>query len=255
MAPSKDSSQKKKSPKPPREKGKIAERVGQFKTLYQNARRQNPRVPLYLLATFVVSLAVFVAIGFWWGHPIYCTVLGVLFGALLTLVVFGRLAERSAYASLEGQPGATSAAMGALKKGWRYEQEPVAADGGRARNLNEINQAAMVFRAVGKPGVVLVGEGPKGSTTRLLKSESKRVARVAGPEVPVHTLRVGQGEDTVRVSHLVKTMNKLDKKLTDAEVEAVTKRLRALGGAKPPIPKGVDPRNAPRADRKAMRGR
>ena len=39
------------------------------------------------------------------------------------------------------------------------------------------------------------------------------------------------------------------------EVDAVTKRLRALGAAKPPIPKGMDPRNAPRMDRKALRGR
>ncbi|TWP37044.1 DUF4191 domain-containing protein [Leekyejoonella antrihumi] len=255
MARSKDSSKTKKSPKPPRQRGKFAERIDQFKTLYQNARKQNPRVPWYLLGTFLVGLVVFIVIGLVWGHPIYFTILGVFFGALLALVVFGRLAERSAYASLEGQPGATSAAMGALRKGWRYEQEPVAADGGRARSMSEINQAAMVFRAVGKPGVVLIGEGPKGATTRLLNSESKRIARVAGPEVPVHTLRVGEGEDTVRVAKLVKTMNKLDKKLTDAEVTAVTKRLRALGAAKPPIPKGYDPRNAPRMDRKAMRGR
>ncbi len=253
MARSKDSAQQK--PTKPKRTGKIVERFDQFKTLYQNARKQNPRVPLYLAATFIVVLAVFVIVGFLVGHPIYTTVLGVMFGVLATLIVFGRLAEHSAYAALEGQPGATSAAMGALKKGWRYEQEPVAADGGRARSLKEMGQASMVFRAVGRAGVVLVGEGPKGSTARLLESERKRVARVAGPEVPVHVMRVGHGEGTVQVSRLTKTMNKLDKKLTKAEVDAVTKRLRALGGAKAPIPKGMDPKNAPRPDRRAMRGR
>lgn len=254
MAKSKDSA-KQKPAKRRKGGGKMGERVEQFKTLYQNTRAQNPRVPLYLALAFLLGLVVLLAIGFAIGHPIYCGILGVMLGALLTLVVFGRLAERSAYASLEGQPGATSAAMGALKKGWRYEKEPVAADGGRARSLKEMAQASMVFRAIGKCGVVLVGEGPKGSTNKLLASERKKVARVAGPEVPIHVLRVGQGEGSVPVSRLVKTMNKLDKKLTAAEVEAVTKRLRALGNAKPPIPKGFDPNNAPRMDRKAMRGR
>jgi hypothetical protein len=42
--------------------------------------------------------------------------------------------------------------------------------------------------------------------------------------------------------------------LTKAEVAAVNKRLKALGGMRPPLPAGVDP-NRVRMDRKAMRGR
>ena len=42
--------------------------------------------------------------------------------------------------------------------------------------------------------------------------------------------------------------------LTKDEASAVNKRLKALGGIRPPVPKGVDPTRA-RIDRKAMRGR
>ena len=229
-------------------------RVAQIKTLYSLASKQNPRIPLYLAGAFLVGFLVLLAIGFAIGHPIYLGILGVFFGVILVMLLFGRLAQRAAYGQLEGQPGATSAAMSGLRKGWYYEQEPVAAESGRARKMSEMQNAAMVFRAVGRAGVVLVGEGPRGGVTKLLESERKRVARVSGPEVPVHTMRVGEGEDAVAVSKLTATMTKLPRKLTDAEVQAVNKRLRALGGVKPPIPQGMDPRSA-RTDRKATRGR
>ena len=42
--------------------------------------------------------------------------------------------------------------------------------------------------------------------------------------------------------------------ITKDEVSEVAKRLRALGGVRPPIPKGIDPTRA-RPDRRATRGR
>ena len=44
----------------------------------------------------------------------------------------------------------------------------------------------------------------------------------------------------VRLHVLLKTVYKLDKKLTKAEVTAVANRLESLGGSLP-IPKGIDP--------------
>jgi len=42
--------------------------------------------------------------------------------------------------------------------------------------------------------------------------------------------------------------------LTKSQVSQVAARLRALGGARPPIPKGIDPTRV-RPDRKGVRGR
>ena len=54
---------------------------------------------------------------------------GILTGMLAVLIVFGRRAERAAYAQVEGQPGAAAAALQMLRRGWevkprRVHQEP-----------------------------------------------------------------------------------------------------------------------------------
>lgn len=243
-------SRRTRKPKDPSKPG----RLSQMKTLYQGAVKQNPRIPLWMALGFAAGFLPLLLLGLWWGHPIYLGFLGLMIGILAAMIVFGRLAERAAYGALDGQPGASGAALGALRRGWFVEQEPVAADAGRARNVRDMSSAAMVFRAVGRPGVVLIGEGPKGGAAKLLTSERKRIERVVGPEVPITIYRVGQGDDAIRVGELTKRMGKLDKKLTTAEVSAVNKRLRALGASRPPIPAGMDPRNA-RPDRRGMRGR
>ena len=138
-----------------------------------------------------------------------------------------------------------------LRRGWYYEQEPVAAE---ATRPGDLANAALVFRAIGRPGR---GPGHRGSAragpARLAESERKRVNRVA-PNVPVHDLRIGDGEGEVPVRRLSKKLSRMRPELTKPEVDAVNKRLKALGGVKMPVPKGMDPTRA-RPDRKAMRGR
>lgn len=244
------SSRRARKPKDPNKTG----RFSQISTLFRAAVKQNPQIPLWMALAFAVGFVPLLLLGMAWGHPFYLGFIGIMVGLLLAMILFGRLAERAAYSQLDGQPGASGAALGALRRGWFVEQEPVAAEAGRARNVRDMSSAAMVFRAVGRPGVVLVGEGPKGNATKLLGSEKKRVERVVGPEVPVTIFRIGQGDDAIAVGDLTKQMGKLDKKLTTAEVSAVNKRLRALGSKRPPIPAGMDPKNA-RADRRGLRGR
>ena len=113
--------------------------------------------------------------------------------------------------------------------------------------------AAFVFRAVGRPGVVLVGEGPQARVTKLLAAERKKVERVA-PGVPVTLLQAGPGEGQIPVRKLSGKITRIKPVLTKDEVSLVNKRLKSLGGVRPPVPAGMDPMRA-RVDRKAMRGR
>ncbi len=44
-----------------------------------------------------------------------------MIGTLAVLIVFGRRAQRAAYAQIDGQPGAAAAALGLLRKGWKTD--------------------------------------------------------------------------------------------------------------------------------------
>lgn len=219
-----------------------------MRAVFRMTRTADPSVVWYMLLAFLVvltlSLALAIAIG---GGP-YSIFLGLLMGLPLALMaamfILARRAEKAAYAQLEGQPGAVGAALGSLRRGWTVEQNPVAADP-RTQDL--------VFRAVGRPGVVLVAEGPTQRVKRLVDAEKRKVTRVV-PNVPVHILHAGSYDDQVPLNKLPRRVMKLKSTLTKQEAAQVTKRLRALGGMKPPMPKGIDPMRV-RADRKSMRGR
>jgi hypothetical protein len=129
----------------------------------------------------------------------------------------------------------------------------VAVDGARGTRPEDVAGAAFVYRALGRPGIVLVGEGPDARRTKLLAQERKKVERVA-PGVPVIAVVVGDGDDQVPVRKLSGKLTRMKPVLTKEEVSAVNKRLKSLGGLRPPVPAGMDPMRA-RVDRKAMRGR
>lgn len=225
----------------PKKQGRLA----QLRAVFQMTRRQDPAVVWWMLLALVASMAVGYLIGFLVGQAIYVTVLGSLMGIMLATIVLARRAERAAFAQLAGQPGAALAALQNVKRGWNIEEQPVAVDP-RTQDL--------VFRAVGRPGVLLVTEGPLPRVNRLAEQERKRIGRVLGAEVPVTVLNAGDGEDQIGLRKLRGAVLKMRPKLTKAEVAEVSKRLRALGAVKPPIPKGIDPMRM-RPDRRAARGR
>jgi Domain of unknown function (DUF4191) len=225
-------------------------RLRQIGQVFNQSRRMDPTIPWWMLGAFLGVLAVFLVVGLILHRPVYFTILGVPLGALAAGILMARKAERAAYKQLEGQVGGGGAALGALRKGWYYDQQPVAVEGTRPGDLNA---AAMVFRAVGRPGVVLVLEGPLHRARKLAESERKRINRVL-PNVPVHLMRAGDGEDEVPLHKLASKISRMRPSLTKQEAAAVNKRLKALGAARPPVPKGIDPLRA-RPDRKGLRGR
>jgi hypothetical protein len=225
-------------------------RLRQIGQVFTQSRRMDPTIPWWMLGAFVAVIAVFVVIGMIAGHTVYFTILGIPLAVLAAGILMARKAERAAYRQLEGQVGGGGAALGALRRGWYYDQQPVAVEGTRPGDLNS---AAMVFRAVGRPGVVLVLEGPESRARKLAESERKRINRVL-PNVPVHLMRAGEGEGEVPLHKLASKVSRMRPSLTKQEAAAVNKRLKALGAARPPVPKGIDPMRA-RPDRKGLRGR
>jgi len=211
---------------------------------YQMTRRSDPAVTWLVLASFLGVLALGVVIGIVWHNLVYMLLLSVPFAVLAGMFVLARRAETAAYAQIEGQRGAALAALRSIRRGWTFNEEPVALDP-RSQDV--------VFRGIGRAGVVLVSEGPSHRATRLLEAERKRTARVVSG-APITLIQMGDEEGQVPLRKLPRAVQKLKPKLTKAEVGEVGKRLNALGGVRLPVPKGVDPMRV-RPDRKGMRGR
>jgi len=225
-------------------------RLSQIREVYRISRQADPLIGWFMLLSFLVVFGVLLVVGFLVKLPWIFGGFGVLFGILAATIIMSRRAERAAYTQIEGQAGAAGAALTSIRRGWYTDREPVAADVARA---GDISSAAMVYRALGRPGVVLVGEGPTARVQKLLAAEKKRVERVA-PGVPVTIMRVGSGENEVPLPKLASKVQRLKPQITKDEMALVNKRLKALGGLRAPLPPGVDPTRA-RMDRKALRGK
>jgi len=219
-------------------------RLSQIWAVFKVTRQSDPAVVWLMLLAFVGAIALGLLIGLLIDHPIYVTVLGTITGVLLAVIIMGRRAERAAYSQIENQKGAAGYALKGLRRGWNVEEQPIAIDP-RTQDL--------VFRAIGRPGIVLVTEGPVPRVNRLVDLERKRLNRIL-PEVPVLILNAGSDEGQVPLQKLSRTIMRKRPALTKAEVSAVAKRLHALGPARLPIPKGVDPSRM-RPDRRATKGR
>jgi len=234
-------------------KGGRFRQLGQIREVFTAARSVDPLIGWWMALAAIGALAVMVVIGLLVNMPIYFLILGLPLAALAASMTLSIRAKRAAYKSIEGKPGAAGAALSSLRKGWYFEQQPVAAEAGRA---GDMASAAMVFRATGRPGVVLVAEGPTARASKLAEAERKKISRIAGASVPVTVLRIGEGggKDEVSIRKIANKVQKMKPVLTKEEVAAVNKRLKAMGGMRPPLPAGIDP-NRVRMDRKAMRGR
>ncbi|ACZ21474.1 hypothetical protein Sked_15390 [Sanguibacter keddieii DSM 10542] len=209
---------------------------------YKMTYARDRKVPWIMLGVFVGIVALFVGIGLWWGQPVYMSIIGVPFGLLGAMFVLARRAERAQYAEIEGQPGAARAALGTIRRGWSFDEEPAAVDP-KTQDL--------LFRGLGRAGIVLVTEGPSGRVKKLVDAEQRKLSRILSG-VPVTVVQCGNGEGQVPLPKLARHVQKLKPKLNKAEVGEVGKRLTALGKIRMPIPKGVDPNRA-RPDRKGMR--
>ncbi|MFW6090848.1 MAG: DUF4191 domain-containing protein [Actinomycetota bacterium] len=206
-------------------------RIAQIKRTYRMARRTDRWLGWITLGVMLLVLAAFVLVGFLVGNLWLYPLLGLPAALLGGAIVFGRRAERAAYAQIEGQPGAAVAALNTLRRG--YETTPVV-----ATNRHQ----DVVHRTVSKAGIILVGEGDSSRrVANLLAQEKRRHARVA-PETPIHELIVGTGEGQLPLPKVTKTVRKLPRTLRGPELTELRSRLKALGTQPVPMPKGPLPK-------------
>ena len=224
-------------------------RLRQMRQAYKITKRTDRNIGLILLLWFVLVGGVFAVGGLYFGGRgwlgiTFSIVFGLLSGLLAVLIVFGRRAERAAYAQVEGQPGAAAGALQMLKRGW--DVKPAIAF---TKNQD------VVHRVVGRPGIILVGEGNAGRVRGLLGAERKKHVRIGGDEIPVHEIVVGSGEGEIKLTKLNKHVQKMKKAIKPADQTALMNKLKALDAMRPaaPMPRGPMPTSMKGA-RKMMKG-
>jgi hypothetical protein len=213
------------------------ERRGQLWQAFQIQRKEDKRLLPYMIGAFVLIVGIAVAAGLIAGSTftlIALIPLGILLGALVAFIIFGRRAQKSVYRKAEGQTGAAAWALDNLRGKWRVTPG-VAATG----------HFDAVHRVIGRPGVIFVGEGSANRVKPLLAQEKKRTARLVG-DVPIYVIVVGNGEGEVPLSKLERHLTKLPANITVKQMDSLESRLVALGSRVGPaaMPKGPMPGNA-----------
>ena len=207
--------------------------LSQLRVAWSQSRALDPRLGAMVAGAGVLGFAVPFVILLLLGQPIPGAIAGVLVGGLAALSVFGRRASALQLTAIEGQPGAAAAVVQSLRGIWRLT--PAVA---------VTRSQDMVHRVIGRPGIVLVGEGAPSRVAQLLAQEKRRVARVA-KDVTIHEVSVGTGNGQVALTQLRVHLMRLPRSVKPREIGALERKLSALGEQNIPIPKGPMPSGRP----------
>jgi len=217
-------------------KAAAKQRRSQLWQAFQMQRKEDNRLLPYMIGAFLLIVAASVAAGIVvGGFTMYLLIpLGVVLGALVAFIIFGRRAQKSVFRKAEGQTGAAAWALDNLRGKWRVTPG-VAATG----------HFDAVHRVIGRPGVIFVAEGASARVRPLLAQEKKRTARLVG-DIPIYDVIVGNGEGEVPLSKLERHLTKLPANITVKQMDSLESKLGALGSRMGPaaMPKGPMPAQA-----------
>ena len=208
---------------------RVGERLRQIRLAFTQTRAADDRLVLYMVLAALAGLVVPLALLTWLGSPVLGVIGGLFTAGASAMVVLGIRGQRAAIARIEGQPGAALAVLQQLRGAWKIT--PAVAFSGKQD---------LVHRVVGRPGVILVGEGRRARVRALLKQEARKTSRIAG-EIPVHEVSVGEADGQVELANLRMHVMKLPRAMKAKEIGPLDRRLHALGGSDLPLPKGPMP--------------
>jgi hypothetical protein len=218
-----------------------AGRLKQIRMVAKLVNQQNKKALPITVGAAAGVIVVFVLLGLFVGPLALYLPAGILLGLLAAMILFGRFAQQAQYSAIDGQLGAAAAVLQNMRGDWTVTP---AVSGNRTMDV--------VHRAVGRPGVVLVGEGVPTRVAGLIAAERKKTERVAHG-VPIHEFQVGSGEGQIPVSKLQRKVTTLPRALKPTAVSDLNYRLKALQPTmqmpKGPIPRGARQPRMPKQQR------
>ncbi|OXM59419.1 DUF4191 domain-containing protein [Amycolatopsis vastitatis] len=207
-------------------------RRGQLFEAFKMQRKEDPWLIPWMVGAIVVVAGVLFGIGFFFKAQWVLLPLGLVLGALLAMIIFGRRVQRTVYSKADGQPGAAAWALENLRGRWKVTPTVAAT-----------TQLDAVHRVLGGPGVVLVAEGASHRVKTLLAQEKKRVSRLIG-DTPIYDVTIGHEDGQLPLKKLQGYLMKLPRNLKPAQVDALEAKLAALGNRGAALPKGPMPAGA-----------
>ncbi|GGN29593.1 membrane protein [Actinoplanes campanulatus] len=205
------------------------ERLKQIGQVFAFTAKQDKWFVPLVVAAVAIPVAITVAVVLL-GYGLLWIPVGILFTLLAVLIVLNLRSNTAMMNVAEGQPGAAASLMENMRGDWRVR--PAA---------SSTTQFDMVHVVIGRPGVILLGEGDPARVRNLIGQERKRLVKVIG-NAPLYDYVIGTEEGQLPVRKLRSTMLRLPRNLTGKDVNALDKRLGALM-ARPQMPKGAIPKN------------
>lgn len=223
------------------------ERRGQIWQVFKTQAREDKRLLPYMIGTLLLGGAIFAVLawltGMWWWIGL---IFGLIIGAMAALIIFARRVQSSVYKQAEGTPGAAAWSLQNNLKG-RWRITPAVAG---------TTHLDAVHRVIGRPGIILVGEGAPHRVKPLIAQEKKRIARVVG-DTPIYDVIVGTEEGQTPLRKLNPFLMRLPRNISPSQVSDLDTRLAALSSRAPqsglpkgPMPAGAKMRSMQRAVRR-----
>jgi Domain of unknown function (DUF4191) len=200
---------------------------------FKTQRKEDKGLIPWMVGAFLLPVVLVFAVSWFWDFQWITLPVGIAFGLLAAVSIFGRRVQKNVYGKADGQPGAAGWALDTMRGSWRVEQ-----------GVAGTTHLDAVHRVIGRPGIILVAEGAPHRVKNLLAQEKKRIARVAGT-MPIYDIIVGNDEGQIPLAKLQRHMTKLPRNISTAEMDTIEKRLAALGSrAGQAMPKGPMPAGA-----------
>jgi hypothetical protein len=156
--------------------------------------------------------------------------LGVVLAMLAFMITLNLRSQKAMLAEAENQPGAAASIVKTIRGDWRVHPAIAAT-----------TQQDMIHLVIGRPGVILLGEGDPGRVRHLIAQERRRLVKLIG-NADLRDFTVGNAEGQIPLGKLQVTFLKLPRTITGKDVNALDKRITALA-ARPQMPKGAIPKN------------
>jgi hypothetical protein len=213
------------------------EKLAQIKLAFSMTRKADSKMLPLVLGAFVITLAVMIGIGVVLDHPVYFGSVGFLLALVVAVALFGRRVQKTAFTQVEGQLGAAAAVLSNMRGNWRVTPA-----------VGFTKEQDLLHLVIGRPGIILVGEGSPNRVRGLIIAQKRQLARMIG-ETPVYDVVVGDDEGQIPLKGLEKHFLRLPRNIKPAQVNALETRLKAIRGSSAlPIPKGPMPTRVPRGN-------